>query len=684
MRLRPDGHSGPLAMSRAAYLTYYEARGELWERQMLIKARVVAGDRGVGERWRESTQPFIYRKTLLVSPLEEILRIKTRIETRVESETNIKLGSGGIRDIEFSAQALQLLKGGTALELRERNTMLTLQKLTHSGLLKEKEGRGLEGAYKFLRTVEDRLQLLHGLQTHSLPESAEERRILSRQLGYKSAQAFARELELHQRRIKAVFRSVFGLPVASRQRNRVPRSEYKLDTSHFRKAGFLDAAAGEKQLQRITRDMPGLGMANRSRMVLEIVRKLGAADWCLTNFLLLASAGPMRRTLQQAMANEKTSELLLLLCSRSSNYARLLSREPLLFEVLVGRPEDLLAPGLAWSYLREADLQRYRMYNEFKIAVQYIVGGTSIQQFTAALSQLAGTILSDSFDRACAEVAGGAESRLALIGLGKLGGMEISIGSDLDVVLLYREGTKSGTAKAPHSIGRRLREKLEHVYEVDFRLRPEGKSAPLATEFEYYKQYLERRASLWERQSLIKARLLGGETGFGREVMEHIAQFTYRTPLPKSWNRDTMAMRQRIVGERSKDKRRTDLKVGIGGLMDLEFLTQAIQIRFGAQHPELIQPNTFEAVTALSNSGILKKAEVAKIVKNLDFLRRLETLVRMNAEATDFLLPAEKDRFQAIVAGMKFKSRRAFQSALLTLRHENRRMFNNVLRSVVR
>lgn len=177
---------------------------------MLIKSRVVAGNRRVGEQWVADIQPFVFPRTQLTSPLDEIARIKTKIEAKIGEATNIKLGSGGIRDIEFSVQALQLLNGGANAGIRQRSTVAAIRSLVDSHHLKKHEGKDLELAYQFLRRVEDRLQLLHGLQKHSLPDSAEERTILARQLGYRSARDFSVDLKKHQSKIRAGYLSVFG------------------------------------------------------------------------------------------------------------------------------------------------------------------------------------------------------------------------------------------------------------------------------------------------------------------------------------------------------------------------------------------------------------------------------------------------------------------------------------------
>jgi [glutamine synthetase] adenylyltransferase / [glutamine synthetase]-adenylyl-L-tyrosine phosphorylase len=677
MRLRPDGGTGPLAMSRAAYLAYYEERGELWERQMLIKARLIAGEDRVGEGWLEDIQPFIYPKTLLSSPLEEIAKIKLRIESNLDGEKNIKLESGGIRDIEFTVQALQLLNGGTIASLRTRSTLAALRELVSSKQMGEREGKDLDAAYRFLRTVEDRLQLLHGLQRHNIPESPEERRILARQLGFKSAAAFSGKLALHQTRIRKGFDSVFGKK--SGARSNVPTGEKSVGISLLRKIGVQDANSARSNLAAIVKEVAELEDPARLNLFLDLLRKHKAPDWALKNFLTLASSAPIKRTLQQAVLNDKLLDLLVLVAARGSRASSLLAREPLLFETLLGRPEDLLDSGSCWTFLKSSDLTRYRLYNEFKAVLRFIVGECSAQAFTRELGMLAGEIVEYAFHQSAEEMGGSRSLPIALMALGKFGGEEISVGSDLDLILLFKE--KGGTqAKTINAFGRTLREKLGHAYEVDFRLRPEGKNSPLATDIDYYRDYLEGRASLWERQSLTKARFVVGDPALGEELAKLVKSFAYDRPLPQGWKKEIVSMRDRMAQERSRSRETNDLKIGIGGLVDLEFLIQSVQLRCGSGNPGLAKANTFDAIDSMRDLKLFKPYHLKTIRANLEYFRRLEAFVRINSEVTDFVLPVEEDRLQAVAAGMGISSIAALRSSIRGKRTSNRKLFTEVLR----
>jgi [glutamine synthetase] adenylyltransferase / [glutamine synthetase]-adenylyl-L-tyrosine phosphorylase len=681
MRLRPDGSSGPLAMSRSAYFAYYEARGEPWERQMLIKARVVAGNKNVGEEWLKDLQPFVFPKTLLTSPLDEIARIKTKIEAKIKDVANIKLGIGGIRDIEFSVQALQLLNGGANAGIRQSGSLPAVRTLVASGHLKESEGKDLESAYIFLRTVEDRLQLLHGLQEHSLPESVEERTILARQLGYRSAVAFSLDLEKHQSKVRSVYRSIFGGTKLGKRGSPASSVESLVEIRRLKMYGFSETSIARKRILEIMSLLPELRQPDLLRSLLGMIRRHGAPDWCLENLQMVAASIPIRRSLQQVLSNERALELLTLLCSRSSRLAGVLAREPLLFESMVGRPEDLLSPQRGWEFLKHSDLVRYRTYNDFKAIARYIVGETGVREFTSELSNLAEEIMMECYDESVRETPDAGGISLMLLALGKLGGGEISFGSDLDVILLYKEEVGTSQARTAVAVGRRLREKLSGVYEIDFRLRPEGRISPLATEYEYYRQYLADRASFWERQSLIKARSIAGDKTLAADVSQFLREFIFDAPLPKTWKRDIFDMRQKMVQEHERKDKNVNLKAGKGGLADLEFLVQSVQLRNGRAHPHIVQTNTFIACTEIGRAHLLNKRDFKKVDQNLEFFRRLESYIRMNSESTDFMLPRDNTRQLAIVAAMGAPSPAALRRGIDKKRRENHTIFTNVLRT---
>lgn len=673
MRLRPEGSAGPLALSRAAYMLYYETRGELWERQMMLKARPVAGNAAVCQRLVDDLQPFVFPRTFFTSPVDEIAKMKQRIEAASNSATNIKLGEGGIRDIEFITQVLQLLNGGGERSLRTPNTLEALERLREKGRISAPDKRFLSEAYKLFRVVEHRLQLLHGMQTHTIPAARAETDLLAKRLGYKTTIGFEKEIQSHRKRVRRIFASVFKI---SEQKEIRDRALEVLNTPSLSGLRLIDEPEALKNATALITNLPSLGDEESWECVVRGMRKHGSEDWALKNLLALSESPAIRRTLAQAMINADVLDLLCLLCSRSSYCSQTLAREPLLFESLVGQPKEFFGDSWSWGLMRENDLLRYKVYNEFKFLLRFLIGQLTIGEVTSRLSDLADLILLQILNRLSGEA-------MAVVALGKLGGKEITFGSDLDLIFLYDEervdfqDADRGAKLLVDQIA------SAGIYALDFRLRPEGKNAPLATGIRYYIEYLNNRASLWEKQSLTKARVLWGEESLAKRIADKISETISVLPLPARWTTEIRSMRKRIEKERtSKIAVGSDLKAGKGGLVDLEFLIQALQLRSSEQHKHILIPNSFDALQAIGEAGLIKKSEADQAKGNLQFLRILETLIRLNSESTEFVLPKNYALMRSLAVAAGEKSVQRLKTKIRNLRSQNRRLLHETLRRV--
>ncbi|MCI0706539.1 MAG: hypothetical protein L0Y80_03520 [Ignavibacteriae bacterium] len=671
LRLRPEGTIGPIALSRAAAMNYYETRGEQWERQMLIKARVIAGDIETGERFLNEIKPFIFPRTQLSSPLEEIAAIKRKIEANTDAETNIKLGSGGIRDIEFIIQALQMLNAGKNEILRDRNTLTALEHLSVAKLLSAREANTLRSAYTFHRTLEHRLQLLFGKQTHSLPESPAEVEFLAKRLGFRNTAAFRRTLERHRATVRKIFASVFVL------KSTPAAAASGLSLQAFRKFVFLDGRKASERINKVFESLPEWRESKLQTKLLAALAQYKAPDLALQNLALLAGNKHLRRSLLQALSSDGARDLVMLVCSRSPYLAHLLAASPLLFETLLSNPAEVLDEGLGWD-LMKSDLANYRSFNEFKISLRWLKGSIDIAKAANDYSNLADNLVMQRLHSLSADAA----VPFAVFAVGKYGGKEITVGSDLDLLFIYRKADESSALKA-ESVARDFAnaflENGKTVYDIDMRLRPEGKNAPLAVEIEYYRDYLHSRASLWERQSLVKFRPIGGDEALQGAVMLLVQEYAYSAPLPRRWVDDVASMRTTIERERTKGMQSSnDLKVGRGGLVDIEFLLQMLQLKYGAERQELRTTSSFELLDTLRSSKILKRHEVDRLSDNLKFLRSLETLVRLNATQSGFILPNQNDQRVALAAGMGQKSVRSLLARIKKIQQANRALLQQV------
>lgn len=687
MRLRPDGTLGPLAMSREGFLRYYESRGELWERQMLLKARIIAGNKEVGEKFIADLRPFVYPSTVFRDPREEILSIKKRIEAGLRDETNVKLSKGGIRDVEFVVQALQMLRLNEDGASREPNTLNAIEKLNRASLLTRIEAQRLHQGYEFLRHVEHRLQLLHGTQTHELPDNEEELRLLGRRLGFKSTKAFEKELIRVQGQIRKIYDSVFLSKPGGKGKDRAPQGisseELKRIVGRY---GFFDRRGAIEMIEHVRKDLVQFEDPAALRQLLGRLRKGGAPDFGLTNFRILSSSQSLLRTIDQVLSNERMFDLILTVCSRSRRLTYQLAHEPLLFESLLGRTEDFFKPGIEWQFLLKSDPVRFRTFNEAKTLISYFAGASSIDRSARQFTVIADTVVRSVMEDLRAKFPEFAEV-VCVVALGKYGGEEILIGSDLDLLILVREsehsGSENGSEMAAVEFVRSFSTDSGQVYDIDLRLRPEGKSAPLVSEFSYYQQYLNDRAEQWEKQALLKARILFGRSDLEREFVKLKDSNLLRVAKKSGWLDQMRKMKNKMEKERTDEKsRKTDLKIGKGGLVDLEFLIQAAQLKYYPVDSSVAVANSFDAIDRLGKLELLTKRDVTMLKSNYTFLRKLELSVRLNTESNQFVMPDDKKVLQAIAASVGERLAGNFRHKVERVRVENRQLMKKIFKAI--
>jgi len=731
LRLRPEGQRGPLARSLASTLSYYDTLGRTWERQALIKVRPVAGDLELGERFLQAIEPFVYRKYLSFAEINEIKALKRRIEQKAarggNDEREVKTGHGGIRDIEFTIQFLQLLNGGDLPEARQRNTLLAVQALEGVGCLTDQEYQILDSAYRFLRKVEHRLQLLFDLQTHQLPAQDEDLRKLALRMGYHAPRVDTRRLKVEPRQAAPLMAEspqesnpqpqpaeVDLDPLAAFQRdyrektqlNRKildhllhqtfqgedaqaePEADLILDTNPepetiqavLGRYPFRDPAAAYQNLALLGQESARFLSTRRCRhflasiapRLLRAVSETPDPDMALMNLEKVTASLGAKTVLWELFSFSPPSlQLYVDLCAWSQFLSEILISNPgmideLLDSLVLNQPRsidelraelDALCKGAADP---DPILHSFQDKELLRIGVRDILDKDTIRQTTAALSDLAETILvkiAQFQEPGMAKRFGvptlsdgpraGQPSRYALLGLGKLGGRELAYHSDLDLVLVYEgDGRTQPTAGSSRFDRFELTDNFHYfteltqriirttsmlgpmgrLYQVDMRLRPTGKSGSLVipmTEFRRY--YEEGHAQLWERQSLTRARVVHGEPDFGQEVMAAVEHGAYGLGWKPEHVDDIQAMRERLEASRSD----RDIKRGRGGFVDIEFLVQLLQLKYGRDQPELRTPNTWEAIEALRATALLSEEDYLTLRSSYDFGRLAESQLRI-------------------------------------------------------
>ena len=635
LRLRPEGQRGPLARSLASTLSYYDTLGRTWERQALIKIRPVAGDIRLGEEFIKAIEPFVYRKYLSFAEINEIKALKRRIEQKThkagEHETDVKTGHGGIRDVEFTIQFLQLLNGGDLPAVRQSNTLKALQALERVGCLTDQEYRVLDDAYRFLRKTEHRLQLLFDLQTHRLPDRKEEIYKLALRMGYaEEADPLETFVQLYRAKTRAnrqILDHLLHQTFESEAGQAEPESDLVLDPNPdpekiqavLGRYPFRDIHGAYLNLVQLgTETVPFLStrrcrhfLASIARRLLQALAETPDPDMALVNLEKVSESLGGKGILWELFSfNQPSLTLYVELCAWSQFLSEILITNPgmideLLDSLVLNQPRtaEELRQELTELCRGAADLDpilhSFQDKELLRIGVRDILGKDSINETTAALSDLAETILVQIASLQYAPLArrfgvphlaegerAGQNSRFVLLGLGKLGGREMSYHSDLDLILVYEGDGRTGPPTSASRFDRFdltdnfhfFTELARHIikvasylgpkgrlYQVDMRLRPTGKSGSLVIPLSEFRRYYEGGgAQLWERQALTRARVVFGDADFGRDVLAAVEHGAYGLDWKPALADEIRDMRERLEASGSL----RDLKRGFGGIID--------------------------------------------------------------------------------------------------------------------
>ena len=669
LRLRPFGASGRVALSFAAMEQYFQREGRDWERYAWIKARPIAGDLEAGERLLESLRPFVYRRYLDYTALDGLRAMKALIDAEVgrrELADDLKLGPGGIREIEFLVQALQLIRGGREPALRQRALLPALRALAAAGHLPQAQAEALLAAYFFLRRMENRVQMLGDAQAHSLPDAPLPRERIALGLGYPDAAAMGVELDMHRTFVQDAFAGLLQARHRPPELGALARYWQVLpdggDVAVLAEAGFAQADDHHARLRDFARSpaVRALSEAARVRLdhvlpaLLEAAANSAAPDAALPRGLALLQA-ISRRASYLALLDEQPEALrrLVDVVARSALLAERLAAHPLLLDELLDTRAALAPPtGAALDALvsrelagraasaeegdTEAALARLgelRQSLSFRIALATLAQRQPAQQSASQLAELAEVLLAKVLELARADMLAThgriAGAGFAVLGYGSLGGRELGFGSDLDLVFLHDAAPDAMSDGArPLDATRyfaRLAQKLVgllgattaagRLYEADVRLRPDGAKGLLVSSVDGFAEYQHQRAWTWEQQALVRARAVAGDAGPRARFAAIRAQVLRRPRTAGTVRNDVRAMRARMRGELDRsDAARFDLKQGEGGLVDLEFLLQALVLDTAARHPDIDWPSdTPSLIAALAAAGALPDDDAATL-----------------------------------------------------------------------
>ncbi len=662
LRLRPFGSAGRLALSFDAMEQYFQREGRDWERYAWQKARPVAGDLEAGDAFLATLRPFVYRRYLDYGALDGLRAMKAAISAEVarkDMADDIKRGPGGIREIEFFVQALQLIHGGREPMVRGRRLQPALQALVIARHVPEDVAARLLGAYRWLRRLENRLQMLRDAQVHALPVNASDRARIASGLGLTWPE-LVETLAAHRDAVASVFEALLRRDTVQ-QADDCDLAGYWCalpdagDAASLAQAGFGDAQAVDGALRDFARapavrDLSGVSRARLDRVMPVLLQASAPADRPLqaVRRLIAVVQNILRRASYLALLDERPAALsrLVDLVTRSAFLAERVAAHPVLLDELLdvrvegplpGR-RQLLAACRA-PLLREDTeaalfaLNEVRQTLSFRIALATLDGRQSPQDSTRQLAWLADGVVDAvlALARRGLQAAHGAipGARFAVLGYGSLGGEELGVGSDLDLVFLYdapvdaqSNGARPLDATRWHA---RLAQKIVallgtvsgagRLYEVDIRLRPDGASGLLVSSLHSYAEYQRDRAWTWEHQALVRARGVAGDADL-LQAFEQVREQALARPRDADALRDDVAsMRQRMRSELDRSRADAfDLKQGEGGLVDLEFLLQYLVLRASDAHRALLSPRATPALLdALAADGVLDADTAARL-----------------------------------------------------------------------
>jgi glutamate-ammonia-ligase adenylyltransferase len=674
----------------------------------------VAGERQLGAEFLKEVEPFIYRRYLDYTTVDELRHMKNRIENELLSgsgkERNIKLGYGGIREIEFFTQALQLVNGGYVPEVREPGTLCALDKLARHKFISSRERDKLSAAYRFLRQAEHKVQIVQEAHAHSIPEGVDEERALARRLGYRSKgklterELFWRDHRAHTSTVRAVFDKLFygaqkeiagdGASDAGAIWHDLDRQE--VIVNELRELGFSEP---ERAYENLLAVRDGETYAPPSAKRLQVLRTLGPAliadiarsgapDRALLNLSRFTHRlGGRTGFLTLLAENPETMRLLITLFADSQFLTDLFLNRPELIDTLIrvdltriqkGREEMLSQLRAAVEEQSDIEeklnaIRRYKTEEFIRIGLHDLGGAIELNSVLRQLSTLAEACVDQALHLTRAELEEKygpvPNGRFAVMGGGKIGGLEIDYNSDLDLVFVYQAAeeaqTRGGTqGRLPaHDFYVRLGQKLitylsapteEGIaYKIDMQLRPSGKAGPVVCSLDAYREYHRRGTQLWERQALIKTRFIAGDPILGREIEKIAEGVAYGSGLTKEGLQEIHYLRMRMERELSgEDETRFNLKKGRGGLVDIEFLTQALQLAHGHRLRAVRRRGTLNALQKLLECKLLNKVEYKLLFEGYLFLRRLDHRLRLERDQSIDGFEADPARLEGIARSL--------------------------------
>lgn len=676
--LRPEGKAGPLVRTLASHAAYYARWAKTWEFQALLKARCIAGDLDLGAAYTAMVDPLVWSAAGREGFVDDTQAMRRRVEQHVPTavvDRQLKLGPGGLRDVEFAVQLLQLVHGRSDPSLRCGSTIDALDALMAGGYVGREDGAELVRAYRFLRTLEHRVQLARMRRTHLMPESPDELRRLGRSMGFldEPVDGLLAEWRSHATEVRRLHEKLFFRPLLAAVA-RLPGDHARLTPEAARERlealGYVDPVGALRHLEALTAGTRRSAAIQRTLLPVllgwfadgadpdagllgfrEVSESLGSTHWYLR---LLRDGGATAENLARVLAGSRyASELLL----REPDLIKLLGDDAAL------RPHsfDEVAADMRAAVAQAADpgdavaaLRRVRAGELFRVAAADVLGRLDVTDVGTALSAITRAALATTLEVSRSQVereTGSMPARIAIIGMGRLGGREVSYGSDADALFLYEptEGADAtAAADAAHAVVRELRRALltpggDHPLGVDAGLRPEGRQGPLVRTLDAYATYYGRWSQVWETQALVRADFVAGDENLGGQFLALADGLRWpENGIAPDAVREIRRIKARMDVERvprGTDPRR-NAKLGPGGLADVEWTVQLIQLRHAGSTPTLRTTRTLDALAAAARVGLVSSDDAEALARAWRLASRVRNAVMLARGRAGDALPS--------------------------------------------
>ena len=708
LRLRPNGEAGPIVRDVAGYIRYYERSGQTWERQMLIKARVSAGDSGTGSSFLERIRPWVYSQVHDISYIKEIYHVKMLSEQKYLDRTNIKLSPGCIRDIESICQTLQHLYGGGDSRLRGLGTLESIKLLTMNGKISNIESNALIKAYTFYRNVEHALQYPLNVQNHTLPLNESKLKILARRLNFDDDKIFKKEIEKHREMIRNIFEDLFRSEMKDIKTELIFDSncdvEDKLQV--INDLGFNELESSLKNIQYLYEGHPPnkfkattkSKFMNVWNLLYHSISKTADMDISLNNLEKIIRSYNSPAIVYDLFAQQPDFlKLLMLLAGNSTKMADLLSSHPELFDMIIQPSSDLDTDSLRNDFnsiLLSLDNSEGTNKSEYlfvqkrimSIYLWHFLGNKPIAHVESLLTDTADIVVKEIVEQLYST--NGLNLPITLFALGKFGGREMGFDSDVDLLFLLTPTSKNkfnskDIATASNFIqlfNRRISDRKSSIplYITDYKIRPEGKNSPLITTLNEFNEYLINRALQWEITALTKLRMIWNSPNSIANVEDDIRNLIF----DKSISKDDLNDFNRVKEKARKEKLTSDafnLKWSKGGESDIEHLCQLYQLRFANEIISLKDKrSTLSILNLLYENDHFSSSEMKILTESYNFYRRLEQHLFMSINIDNYSLPEDQVKKDYIAKIMGRKSWKEFENLIQSLNDSVKTTINDL------